>query len=76
MVQKILLQFEIDDSQLDQAQAKVDKLISSLERAEALMTKLDNHDAKDTPTAENTELRDAEQSFKRLCHALLNLHYA
>ena len=34
---------------------------------------------KDTPNAEdvpNADLRDAEQSFHRLCHAMLNLHYA
>ena len=34
MTQKILLQIEIDDSQLDAAQAKVEKLMRSLEWAE------------------------------------------
>lgn len=40
MTQKILLTIEIDDAQLDQAQAKVDKLIESLEYAEGLMDEI------------------------------------
>ena len=40
MTQKILLTIEIDDSQLDKAQAKVDKLIESLEYAEGLMDEI------------------------------------
>ena len=31
MTQKIILQLEVDDSQLDQAQAKLDKFIATLE---------------------------------------------
>ena len=40
MIQKILLTIEIDDSALDQAQAKADKLIATIKEAEELMTKL------------------------------------
>ena len=40
MVQKILLQMEIDDAQLDAAQAKADKLIASLKEAEDRMGRL------------------------------------
>ena len=38
MIQKIMLQVEIDDSQLDLAQAKVDKLTRSLEFAERMLS--------------------------------------
>ena len=40
MTQKIILTIEIDDSQLDAAQAKVDKLIASLERLQCLKATL------------------------------------
>ena len=40
MTQKMTLTIEIDDSQLDKAQAKVDKLIASLERLQCLKAKL------------------------------------
>lgn len=39
MVQRILLTLEIDDSALDTAQAKADKLIATLKEAEGLMAK-------------------------------------
>ena len=38
MVQKMLITLEIDDSALDAAQAKADKLIATLKEAERLMT--------------------------------------
>ena len=40
MTQKILLTPETDDSQLDQAQTRVDKLVATLKEAEELITKL------------------------------------
>lgn len=40
MTQKIILQLEIDDSQLDQAQAKVDKLVASLKQVDELKARL------------------------------------
>lgn len=42
MVQKISLTLEIDDSALDAAQAKADKLIATLKEAEALTDALEN----------------------------------
>lgn len=41
MVNKIMIALEVNDSALDAAQAKADKLVETLERAEALMSKLD-----------------------------------
>lgn len=40
MTQKIILQLEIDDSQLDAAQAKLDKYIAALEHAAELSNTL------------------------------------
>ena len=40
MVQKILLQLEIDDAALDAAQAKADKLIATLKEAQERMERL------------------------------------
>lgn len=40
MTQKMTLTIEIDDSQLDKAQAKVDKLIESLERLQCIQATL------------------------------------
>lgn len=40
MIQKIMLALEINDEALDKAQAKVDKLIQSLEYAEGLMDEI------------------------------------
>lgn len=42
MTQKILLTLEIDDSALDAAQAKADKLVATLKEAEALTCALEN----------------------------------
>ena len=42
MVQKILLQMEIDDAALDAAQAKADKLIATLKEAEVFAYSLEN----------------------------------
>ena len=40
VVQKILLQLEIDDAALDAAQAKADKLIATLKEAQERMERL------------------------------------
>lgn len=40
MVQKILLQLEIDDASLDTAQAKADKLVATLKEAEEISARL------------------------------------
>ena len=40
MTQKIILQLEIDDNQLDQAQAKVDKLVATLKQVDELKARL------------------------------------
>ncbi len=42
MIQKIMFALEINDTALDQAQAKADKLVETLREAEHLMTKLNN----------------------------------
>lgn len=48
MVQKILLTLEIDDSALDAAQAKADKLIATLREAKALADALAKEKPPDT----------------------------
>ena len=44
MTQKIILQIEIDDSQLDQVQAKVDKLVATLKLVNELKARLNIKD--------------------------------
>ena len=65
MIQKIMLALEINDEALDKAQAKVDKLIATLQQAEALQAKL----------KETTDRNDTEQLWKTLCQNILKLHY-
>lgn len=54
MTQKMILTIEIDDRQLDAAQAKVDKLIASLERLQELKAKLLAPDGSEIDTGEKT----------------------
>ena len=56
MIQKIMLALEINDEALDKAQAKADKLVATLQQAEALQAKLDGA----IPTTKETPLTDDE----------------
>ena len=70
MIQKIMLALEINDEALDKAQAKVDKLIATLQQAETLQAKLSG--AIPATKEKPSELDDLQREYVK---ALFNSYF-